>query len=291
MKCCSFVKYFILAIGVILAVIFYNRLLKLERDNQDLHSQNKFIMKHLSQGVSNISPTYGALREKQKAMLDSLIMFDKFAKEHGIEYWLDSGTLLGAYRHKGFIPWDDDIDISMTEDMLEKLRQLAQNPELEVSLRPSGNNRTKGWMWFFNNKLGDFDIFSYVFTNQKGLDDQIFWIKLMRQFRVVIPGWEERILSNYDKIKLPKPNVSEPVSDDQLLVLRTSKLQTLDSIFLSNFKAGDVFPLSKITFEGYEFPAPRDSAAVLLKRFGSGFMDLPDSFGYSHHIRAWGNSN
>ncbi len=287
----SFFKYIIVLVLVIGVVILCDRLSRVEKDNRDLHSQNKFIIKHLSQGVGNIPPAYGALRQQQKSMLDSLIMFDKFAKEHGIEYWIDSGTLLGAYRHKGFIPWDDDIDISMTEDMIHKLRTLAENPELEIKMRSSGQNRTKGWMWFFNNKLGDFDIFSYVFTNQKGLDDQISWIKLLRRFRIVIPGWEERILSNYDNIKLPHPGPVDLSNDDSLLVLRTSKLETLDSIFLSNFKAKDVFPLSKIMFEGYEFPAPRDPAAVLLRRFGPDFMDLPDSFGYSHHIRAWGNPN
>ena len=291
MRFVSFLKYIIVPICLIVLIVLFDRLSRLERDNHDLHSQNKFIMKHLSQGVQNITPTYGALREKQKSMLDSLIMFDNFAKENGVEYWLDSGTLLGAYRHKGFIPWDDDIDISMTEDMIDKLRILAQNPKLEIQMHASGTNRTKGWMWFFNNKLGEFDIFSYVFTNQKGLDEQISWTKWMRWFRWLIPGWEERILSNYDNIKLPNPKPTDFANDDSVLVLRTSKLSTLDSIFLYNFKTMDVFPLSKIMFEGHEFPAPNDPAAVLQKRFGSDFMDLPDSFGYSHHIRAWGNPN
>ena len=56
------------------------------------------------------NPDGSILRRQQMKMLDILLRVDKFCKEHDIKYWLSSGTLLGAVRHGGFIPWDDDDD-------------------------------------------------------------------------------------------------------------------------------------------------------------------------------------
>ncbi len=60
-------------------------------------------------------------RELQKEVLDLLSKFDAYCQKHGLQYFLAEGSLLGAVRHKGFIPWDDDIDIMMPRDDYEKL--------------------------------------------------------------------------------------------------------------------------------------------------------------------------
>ena len=63
--------------------------------------------------------------EIKNEILNILKVFDGYCSRHGLKYVLSYGTLLGAIRHKGFIPWDDDIDVSMTVDEYDNLRKTA----------------------------------------------------------------------------------------------------------------------------------------------------------------------
>ena len=66
------------------------------------------------------------IREIQLADLEVLHAFDEVCRQNGIAYFADSGCLLGAVRHGGFIPWDDDIDLGILREDFEKLKSLPK---------------------------------------------------------------------------------------------------------------------------------------------------------------------
>ncbi len=67
-----------------------------------------------------------ALTELQAKLLSMLSWFHEYCKKNNLRYYLVGGTALGAARHQGFIPWDDDIDVGMPRADYEKLRSLSQ---------------------------------------------------------------------------------------------------------------------------------------------------------------------
>ena len=92
----------------------------------------------------------GVMRQIQLLSLELLKLFDNICNKYDLEYWLDYGTLLGAVRHGGFVPWDDDIDIGMIREdydkfveifpqEIEKLDSIKDNIIISKLTRPHDN--------------------------------------------------------------------------------------------------------------------------------------------------------
>ena len=102
------------------------------------------------------------LRTLQLTQLEILKVFDKICKDHGLRYSLYAGTLLGAVRHGGFIPWDDDLDVCMPRadydrfiSLWEKVKPegyILQNKELEPAFTQSFTKIRKDHTTFLQEK-------------------------------------------------------------------------------------------------------------------------------------------
>lgn len=84
--------------------------------------------------ISEIPCAQGFLREYQMGLLYILKEFDRVCTQNGIRYWLSGGTLLGAKRHHGFIPWDDDVDVDMMRKDYENFPSLFNRKTLDSDL-------------------------------------------------------------------------------------------------------------------------------------------------------------
>lgn len=67
------------------------------------------------------------MTEKQQKLLSMMEWFNNFCKEHDIKYYAIGGTALGAVRHQGFIPWDDDMDIGLPRKEYDRVVEISRN--------------------------------------------------------------------------------------------------------------------------------------------------------------------
>ena len=88
-----------------------------------------------------------SLEELKKVELDILIWFADICEQEKLNYTLSYGTLLGAVRHKGFIPWDDDIDVAMPRPDYEKFIEYCNTHETHYKLIDIHND--KGYNYLF----------------------------------------------------------------------------------------------------------------------------------------------
>jgi len=249
------------------------------------------------------------LRKVQLVQLEILKEIDRVCKKNDIPYHLDSGTLLGAVRHKGFIPWDDDLDIGMTRPNYERFLKVARS---ELDDR------------FYCLNWHDYDDYGLAFAKVKR-KNTLYVENLARNSRhseiyvdvfpydnfpgtkcaKVLQGYPLLVLRALIKIKagilpwaggglkkrlkyLPAVALAQVFSSSRMI----SWYEKIAQKYSDDKKSEWYFPqgisrygtwilrkewldnLSSVSFENETFPAPSDSAAYLTHAYGD-YMKLP----------------
>ncbi|WP_297676948.1 LicD family protein [uncultured Bacteroides sp.] len=242
------------------------------------------------------NPDGSILRRHQLRMLEMLQFIDTVCKKHGIRYWLCSGTLLGAVRHGGFIPWDDDVDIEMLrEDYVKFANALEEEKSSDYILQTHHTD--------FNylapyGKLRDLhshikeDNYNDLYYQYNGIYIDIFILdpssslivsKISNYLQYFMLFHMNRYLHNkivrkiYFSINYGLlDNFLFPLLRGVLRIRARGQLRhTLGSCFNKPRYEDDIFPLSQMNFEGFAFPVPNNFDNYLSKIYGN-YMSLPD---------------
>lgn len=115
-----------------------------------------------------------ALRALQKEELDILLTIKAFCSENDIRWFCDSGTALGAVRHHGFIPWDDDIDIGMLRGDYDRFLELSAKGRFPEGYSVRTSLNTPGYTSMFAKVYKDGTLFATSETIEAGCDQSIY---------------------------------------------------------------------------------------------------------------------
>lgn len=240
------------------------------------------------------NPEGSALRRLQLQQLEILKAFDGICRRNGLRYIMEGGTLLGAVRHGGFIPWDDDVDISMPLQDFRRFQQIASS-ELPVGMVLQNHKTDPN---YFVPILKIRDATSESHSQTDGLDK---YYKYKGPFIDIFPI--EPTIAPISYVLLKANNfllnhlrrrwlkhgcwhlISAGIEVARLLTPRSAPLNPGYAIaWHYNLKSDDVlFPVSEIEFENHKFFAPNDIDAFLKNYFGPDYMSLPPEKGRLTH--------
>lgn len=237
---------------------------------------------------AKFNPDGSDLRRVQMRMLDMLKYIDKVCREIGVEYWLSSGTCLGAVRHGGFIPWDDDVDIEMMDDDYRKFTTyVKQHPHDEFVFQDHSTDphyvATFGKMRDLKTKLSvikkdkfhdkyiyqgcSIDVFPMSLSNSKKiaqLGRYIYGINyVLEAYNFPFPRTLSRVAYYVvqNVISVPFRWVTKLGAKDRIR-------HKLPNVFVAPRYISDIFPIKRISFEDTALPVPGNYDSYLRKLYG-----------------------
>ncbi|MBQ8016619.1 MAG: LicD family protein [Methanobrevibacter sp.] len=290
---------------------FNPRILKLSFDITD--KINNFTGVSTEEYLSELSSSDGELNfsathlKFRSLYVELLIFIDNVCRKHEIDYWLGFGTLLGAVRHGGFIPWDDDIDLVILREDYNRLIEV-----LPEELVKYGLDEYCGLTLLLENRKNYFNQFrsAYDAKDKQGRDLvdgkynflQIAWLKPYVKIDIFPFDFieDDKLDEIYDKFAAVQYKFHNDLLNDKVKFLdeidsvrkevgftdsRTKQFSdTIEGVphwKIRIFDYDKTFPLTTIRFEGHEFKCPKDCNHHLTRMFGPNYMDYPKVI-YNH---------
>ena len=243
-----------------------------------------------------------ALEMVKKIQLDILNFVVEFCNKNDINYFMTAGTLLGAIRHNGFIPWDDDIDIGMLRADYDKFKELFNKYKNNENYKFLCNEDDMGHMYSFgkvintktilyelNQKNNITGVFVDIFVYDNAPDDNV---ELKKMYR--IRDWNYRFIaikqikseSNFKKLLKGLINIILlPFSIDYFVkknIKNCQKFKNKDTKRIGDFSGSCNIAVNKQTFSEYvykEFEGKKYKVPIgydeLLRAFYGDYMEIP----------------
>ena len=256
------------------------KIVGIEKYDNRINTAFYFINQYLD--VTKAPKAEGALRDLQLCDYALLRILDKVCERNNLTYWLDYGTLLGAIRHEGFIPWDDDADVSMPREDFDRakvvLKEAVEKYGIDVNY-PSGNEHARLGFSYKHKETGIWiDIFPVDFVASSGNS-----IEEKEQIKKRVLKYAARFRKRLKKLN------SDKVTQQREKYIRgegVCNMMVHGMEFPHNkwivIEKEKVVPCVRATFEGGQFRVPADYPAYLTAVFGKNYMGFPQS-GLEHH--------
>ncbi|HPR32974.1 MAG TPA: LicD family protein [Prolixibacteraceae bacterium] len=243
------------------------------------------------------------LRNAQLRILEILVEVDRICTENDISYWLDYGTLLGAVRHRGFIPWDDDVDIAVPRKDYKRLCAILKE-KLPANLTFQDETTDKRYFLKFA-KVRDLHSFlDDPIMQNKGIKEHGLYIDIFpleKLFSKNLKTFIEYIYGNaFKRYRKFYPGTSKYISGVILMpfavcfiqlvrffswLIPTQRYYTgcgVPFYYRHTYHTRFIFPLTTIEFEGYRFKAPCNTDLYLKNIYGDYWKIPPEEKRITH---------